>query len=295
MTSGGYESNATLVREFEGLTEDNWQSMFSPALTGDGLIMGVEIGAKVYSLPVNMGAFLGFRVPGRKPGDPPGYRPATVGMSSFPHTIIVNQQGERFGDESYFPAMVGAARQFDVWTHQHPNMPCYVIFDQNYATKYSFNGAPAGEPIPAWVTRSSSVSALARALSIAPDRFDATVQRFNERASRGEDPDFGRGSAAWARLYAGDLTHKPNPNLGPIDQPPYYGVRLFLSGTSSAGLMTNEHAQVMHVRGRPIEGLYASGNVAACTDFGSGYQSGESLARGMVASYLAIKHICQPD
>jgi 3-oxosteroid 1-dehydrogenase len=80
-----------------------------------------------------------------------------------------------------------------------------------------------------------------------------------------------------------------NPNLGPVDRPPYYGVRLRLGGASSAGLMTNTNAQVMRVRGQPIARLYASGNAAACTDFGAAYQAGESLARGMTWSYLAIR------
>jgi 3-oxosteroid 1-dehydrogenase len=291
IASGGYESNPELVREYEGLTEDDWQSMFSPHLAGDGLMMGAEVGAKVHALPVNMGTFLGFRVPGRNAGDLPSYRPATVGMTSYPHTVIVNREGARFGDESYFPAIVTAARQFDAWMHRFPNMPCFVIFDQNYAEKYSFNGAPAGSPIPAWVSRAETPRDLAVALGIVPATLQVTLDRFNSNAGSGEDPEFGRGTAPWARLYAGALTHTPNPNLGPVDRPPYYGVRLRLSGASSAGLMTNTNAQVMRVRGEPIVGLYASGNAAACTDFGAGYQAGESLARGMTWSYLAIRHM----
>jgi len=293
IASGGYESNPALIREYEGIGEENWQSMFSADLAGDGLMMGAEIGAKIYVLPVNMGTFLGFRVPGKSPEDLPTYRPATVGMTSYPHTIIVNKRGERFGDESYFPAIVAAARRFDAWAHTFPNMPCYVIFDQNYVEKYSFNGAPAGSAIPPWVSHAKNLDELAESLEIAPAQLAATVERFNRNAAKGEDPDFGRGSAPWARLYGGDLTHTPSPNLGPIDQPPYYAVRLRLSGASSAGLMTNLHAQVLRVRGEPILGLYASGNAAACIDFGAGYQAGESLARGMTWSYLAVRHMAE--
>lgn len=291
IASGGYESNPALVREYEGLTEENWQSMFSSDLAGDGLMMGAEIGAKIYTLPVNMGTFLGFRVPGRKPGDLPTYRPATVGMTSYPHTVIVNKNGERFGDESYFPAIVAAVRRFDAWVHNFPNMPCFVIFDQNYVDKYSFNGAPAGAPVPNWVIRADTLSELARLLDIVPANLEATLSRFNQHAMRGEDPDYARGTAPWARLYGGDLTHEPNPNLGPIDRPPFYATRLRLSGGPSAGLMTNTDARVVRVRGDAIPGLYASGNAAACIDFGAGYQAGESLARGMTWSYLAVLHM----
>ena len=291
IASGGYESNPVLVHEYEGVTEENWQSMFSPDLAGDGLMMGAEIGAKIYTLPVNMGTFLGFRVPGRKPGDLPTYRPATVGMTSYPHTVIVNKNGQRFGDESYFPAIVAAVRSFDAWAHGFPNMPCFVVFDQNYVDKYSFNGAPAGAPVPDWVTRAETLPELSRLLDIEPANLEATLSRFNHHAIRGEDPDFARGTAPWARLYGGDLTHEPNANLGPVDRPPFFATRLRLSGGPSAGLMTNSNAQVVRVRGDAIRGLYASGNAAACTDFGTGYQAGESLARGVTWSYLAIRHM----
>ena len=39
----------------------------------------------------------------------------------------------------------------------------------------------------------------------------------------------------------------------------------------------------MHQRRYPIPGLYASGNVAAHTEFGVGYQAGLSIAAGMTA------------
>ena len=33
------------------------------------------------------------------------------------------------------------------------NLPCYLVFDQEYADRYSFAGSPAGSAIPAWVPR----------------------------------------------------------------------------------------------------------------------------------------------
>ena len=38
-------------------------------------------------------------------------------------------------------------------------------------------------------------------------------------------------------------------------------------------------------------GLYASGNVAAATEQGIGYQAGLSLASAMTFSYLAVRHM----
>ncbi len=47
----------------------------------------------------------------------------------------------------------------------------------------------------------------------------------------------------------------------------------------------------MHVRGHPIEGLYAIGNAAARDEYGVGYQAGFTLTAGMTFGYLAIRHM----
>jgi hypothetical protein len=204
---------------------------------------------------------------------------------------VVNRYGERFADESYFQAILNGLRLFDVWRHENPNTPCYAIFDQSYADRYTFGNAPAGAPIPDWVVRADTLQALGVKLGIDGERMQATVARFNEAARLGEDPDFRRGSAAWSKYYTGDLTHKPNANLGPLERAPYYGVKLVVSGSSSAGLLTNGRGQVMHIRGHPIAGLYASGDVSAYVEQGSGFQAGTALGRGMAFSYLAVKHM----
>ncbi|HEY3620233.1 MAG TPA: FAD-binding protein, partial [Candidatus Sulfotelmatobacter sp.] len=49
------------------------------------------------------------------------------------------------------------------------------------------------------------------------------------------------------------------------------GIELHPAGGSSAGLLTDVHARVIHQRRRPILGLYASGNAAAATEQG-GYR-----------------------
>ena len=71
-----------------------------------------------------------------------------------------------------------------------------------------------------------------------------------------------------------------------------YGVRLVpvSVGINSHGLATNTDAQVLHLRGAPIPGLYAVGNSAAMLDIGGGYQSGSSNMRAIVWGWLAGQH-----
>jgi hypothetical protein len=61
-----------------------------------------------------------------------------------------------------------------------------------------------------------------------------------------------------------------DPQTGAVT-PRFCGIELHPAGGSSAGLLTDVHARVIHQRRRPILGLYASGNAAAATEQG-GYR-----------------------
>jgi 3-oxosteroid 1-dehydrogenase len=82
-----------------------------------------------------------------------------------------------------------------------------------------------------------------------------------------------------------------NASLGTVEEPPFYGVELSPAGGSSVGLLTDANGQVIHQRRYAIPGLYASGNAAAATEQGIGYQAGMSLAASMTFSYLAVRHM----
>src|SRR5262249_26356502 len=159
---------------------------------------------------------------------------------------------------SYFQDMINSLRRFDLWSHTLPNLPCFLIFDQQFVEKYPFLRRPIGDPIPGWVTRAETPRELAHKFGIDPNGLVETIEKFNVAARRGEDPDHGRGSAAWGRSYAGDLRATVNPNLGTLERAPYYGARMLASGLPAGGLLANADGQVMHVRGRPIPRLYAS-------------------------------------
>ena len=122
--------------------------------------------------------------------------------------------------------------------------------------------------------------------------FKETVDRFNGFARSGVDRDFHRGELKWRLAAAKDKNIK-NPALGTIERAPFYGVKLLPSIGGSAGLLTNRHAQVMHLRGWPIAGLYATGIVAVRDEGGVGYQAGATLAAAMTFSYLAVKHMTE--
>ncbi len=286
LAAGGYEGNPALIETYEDLRD--LRNMFPDTITGDALIMAAEIGARVRVIPRSLALFLGYDIPagdGRKAM----FRNAGTSELPQPHSMIVNRAGRRFGDEAFFQKLQNGLRDFDVATHSYRNLPCFWIFDRQYARKYSIGGRPIGE-VPAFFARAETPEALAAALGIDGAGLRLELARFNGFVAAGLDADFGRGRENWSRNYSGDFT-SANPNLGSIEEPPYYGIRLQLAGMSSAGLLANAQAQVMDQRDRPIPGLYALANCTAGVEFGIGYQAGLTLGKGLIFAYLAARQI----
>jgi 3-oxosteroid 1-dehydrogenase len=287
IATGGYDWNVDLGKQLEGFPDV--VPMGPVSLTGDGLVLGAELGAVVHRIQNCLSVMLGYTIPSATEGEPPASCRASIVELFSPHTLLVNHHAERFADESYFQEIVPRLRQFDALRHQYPNVPCYLIFDAQYLERYSFANQPVGTPVPGFVAHSDSTRELGAKLGIDSDKLAATVDRFNTFARTGVDGDFHRGEKRW-RLASASGPAK-NPSLGTIEKPPFYGVQLLPSIGNSTGLLANQHGQVMHHRGRPIEGLYVSGVAAARTEMGAGYQAGMNLASAMTFSYLAVEHM----
>ena len=239
----------------------------------------------------NLGLFFGYNIPGEEQDGKPLWRGSWEG--GFPHAIWVNRAGQRFADESFYRDYLPKTRAWDGVTQTQPNFPPYLIFDSQLPRE-----VPARHVSPGARHSRNGRGARGNACASSPASSASTRQGSKRRsrastrfAAKGVDDDFGRGTYPWAAMMTGDSTRK-NPNLGPLDKPPFYGMRLRVAsvGINCAGLKTNGDAQVMHVRGRPIPGLYAVGNSAAPLDIGAGYQSGLSNLRGLVGGYLAGRH-----
>jgi 3-oxosteroid 1-dehydrogenase len=138
--------------------------------------------------------------------------------------------------------------------------------------------------------KADTLDDLARQCGIDADGLKATVERFNGFARTGVDLDFNRGGKAFDRAH-GDPTHTPNPNLGTIEQGPFYAVAVYPGDVgTSGGVVTDAFARVLKTDGTPIPGLYAAGNVAA-TPFGYCYPgAGASIAASFTFGWVAALH-----
>jgi len=289
MSIGGYDHNAPMATRYENMHER--ESACPPGVDGDNITLGCEIGAAVANVPpTNLANFFGYNIPGEEHFGKPLYR--IVFECGVPHSVLINRAGERFCDESFYKDSNARLRTWDGHKQDLPNVPTFLIFDENYRERYPVGSFMPGQPLPeGFVERANSPSALAAKLGVDPAGLERTLKRFNEYAEKGEDPDFGRGRYVWANRLAGDASYE-NPNLGPLNKAPYYGMRLTPIGVgiNSHGLRFDRDARAVHVRGHAIPGFYVVGNSAALIDIGGGYQSGLSNLRAITWAYLAAKH-----
>jgi 3-oxosteroid 1-dehydrogenase len=287
---GGYDWHPDFPKYYEGLPE--WFSMCQPNVEGDNLILGSDVGAALAGVPsYNLGMFFGYRIPGEEHEGKPLYRASWEG--GYPHAIWVNQDGNRFGDESFYKNYLPQCHAWDGLSQKHPNYPPFLIFDQNYRDKYSFATYLPGQDVAEdFLLRADTPAELASKLGINPKGLEEQIARYNSFADGTEDPEFGRGTYPWAAMMTGDRS-RPNPNMGPLNKPPFYGIRLIPigAGINCVGLKTNTDGQVLNMRNEPVTGLYAVGNAAAALDTGAGYQSGLSNLRGMTWGYIAAQHM----
>jgi len=291
LATGGYGANPQMSSEFEQLPgyahED--PGLIPESLTGDGIVLGAELGGIVHRVENSLRVMLSYTIPPEAPGERATSVHAGIVELCSPHTLVVNKSGRRFADETFFQGIVPQLRLFDPRRHEYPNLPAYLVFDAQYLKKYSFANRPVGSAVPQSVARAATLSDLGAKLGIDGAELERTVGRFNDFVESGTDNDFHRGEHQWKLASA--AARGGNGSLGTVAEPPFYGIELHPAGGSSTGLLTDAHARVIHQRRRPIPGLYASGNAAAATEQGVGYQAGLSLAASMTFSYLAIRHM----
>ncbi len=85
---------------------------------------------------------------------------------------------------------------------------------------------------------------------------------------------------------------RPNANLAPIEKGPFYAMKLYPGDIGTkGGLLTDLDARVLDERGRPIDGLYCTGNNAASV-MGPAYPgAGSTLGPAMTFAYRAVAHM----
>lgn len=283
LASGGYEWNGRLCSRF--LPGPLTHPTSPPANEGDALLMAMEVGADL----ANMNEawwYPAAAVPNETYEGRQLARFVAVERTA-PHSIMVDRFGKRFVNEAAnYNDMQKAFFSYDANEAAPRHLPCWVVLDEQYRSRYPVITSRPGAPDPDWLVVDETLEGLAARTGIDPAGLSETVQRWNGLVATGRDRDFGRGDSFYDRFH-GDPT-APHPTLGSIERPPYYAFPVHLGAVgTSGGPRTDARGRVQHVRDRPIPGLYGAGNAVASPAgpayFGGGTTIGMALVWGHVA------------
>jgi succinate dehydrogenase/fumarate reductase flavoprotein subunit len=293
LATGGFSHDATLrARLFPAAA--GLVSATASAGTGDGLRLGIDGGGSLATAVADPAYWVPASLFARADGSR-GVFPHTVTDRAKPGVIAVNAAGWRFVNEalSYHEFVRAMLRD----GNGAPDRPFHLICDRHFLWTY---GLGRIQPFTANISRhvdsgelkqEPTIARLAAAIGVDGSALTATVETFNVHARDGRDPEFGRGGTIYQR-HLGDAAHRPNPCVAPIEQAPFFALRIHPADLGTAiGLRTDRNAQVLREDGRAITGLYACGNDMGSIMNGNYPGPGITLGPALTFGYLAGRHL----
>lgn len=283
--TGGFEWDPTLVEAY--LRGPMHGPVSPPNNTGDGLRMAMAHGADL----ANMGEAWWVPIV-QIPGDTiDGHqRSRSVRLErTRPRSIIVNRAGKRFLNEAgEYNSMAGPFHHLDP-RFGYLNDPAWIVFDSLHLKKYGFLGIDPDGVVPEWFCQSADLAELSEKTGIDPDGLARTIDAWNANVEAETDPDFGRGSSAYDGYWGDNSAATPAlQTLGPVDTAPFFAVPVTVGAMGTkGGPRTDADANVLHVNGAPIPGLYAAGNAMAGVTGKAYGGAGGTLGPAMVFGYRA--------
>lgn len=271
---------------------EHW-SAAAGSCTGEGLRAGEEVGGSVSRNQASPAALAPVSLVPRPDGSL-GHYPHLLERAK-PGLIAVTRDGVRFTNEanSYYDFMTDLLRVCD----GKPTVEAWLVCDHAFIRHWGL-GAAKPAPLPlrpylrsGYLKRGRTLAALATECGINASALTVTVARYNSQTAAGVDADFHKGETAYNRIQ-GDAKHGgPNPCMAPIEQAPFYAVRVVPGSLGTfAGLVTDNNAQVLDSSGAPIGGLYACGNDMNSIMGGHYPSGGITLGPAMTFGYLAARH-----
>ncbi len=287
VNAGGFAHNQGMRDLYQPGTSSEWTAT-APGDTGEMIQEMMRVGGAI----AQMGEMVGNQI--ALPPGQPGRIAMVVSELAKPHSIVVDQSGERYLSEaqsymSFCQAMLERNKTV-------PAVPSWMIFDSQYARKYMVAGTMPGSKKPpawldeGWLKTAGSLAELAQQCGIDAARLTATAERFNGFVARGVDEDFGRGGSAYQR-FLGDSAQKPSPSLGTVEQGPFYAYPFYPGDVGTyGGVITDCDARVLREDGSAIPGLYATGTSTASVMGGAYPGAGSSVGPSFVWGYVAARH-----
>ena len=225
--------------------------------TGDGLTMGLQVGAKEVSDSWLMGTQFAPAYP--------EMTAAMLGERGFAGATLVNEKGLRFVKEDLPNITSEMSQQLDVWLITDSKDPEKAKTLRNYL---GFDT----------VVHGNTPEELGRRMGARADNVKQTIEKLNADAAAGKDTAFGRDPI----------------NFTSLTQAPYFAVKVrpVISGTIGGFVVTPDF-QVLDNALKPSQGLWAAGELAHRAFSNRVYEPGTSLliayASGRAAGTSAAK------
>ena len=295
MGTGGLSRNPKVLEDRPDTRADHL-SMASPNATGAIIFLAEkQLGAKLggglvgnfYWAPMSQAKYADGRVE---------TFPHIVTDRAKPGIIAVTDKGVRFTNEAdsyhrFVKAMMEQQRE--------GIRRFYLLADHKALRAY---GLGLARPSPGintaleengYLIKAPTIAALAEKIEIDPAMLQATIAEHNRDAAKGMDPKFHKGDNSYNKAQ-GDSAAS-NPCLAPLENAPFYAVRIYTGDLGSAkGLATDGEARVLREDGSVIPGLYAVGadmnSIVAGTYPGPGITLGPGLTFGYVAARSIADH-----
>lgn len=267
LATGGFSGNPDMLREYNTLWPFTESSVIPTTNafghTGDGITMGLAAGGTVAAMDVQM--------PFPFADCQNSTDETTVGDDI--DCVIVNKNGERFMNE--------VLDRFTMTEHimEQPDEVMFMISDADTCrvngevNRYGHNLQRLIDQ--GQLYRADTIEELGEMIGCGGTALAATIERYNEIARTGEDPDFGRTTFS---------------EESPIENPPFYASpRTWAMHITVGGLVTdiNDGYKVLDESGAPIPGLRAIGETIL-TSCGIGVQGeGFAVAQALFGENIA--------
>lgn len=265
IATGGYDANPELMEAWTRPEDYASSSWWNPGwgTTGDGHLMGIQIGAQMDPCPQPV---MNFRW-----GNPDSFYDARTWNAIY-FAIVVNGDGQRFVREDLPFQCVSNAQN----AQPDYGANCWEVFDETMMEGMD-DAAIEEFKSKGWLFEGTTPEELAEACGVDPKGLAETIERYNGFFEEGVDEDFDRDLATTM---------------------PFSGERYFALTTNSCvlatvgGLTIDGNAQVLDIHNKPIKGLYATGN-ASGNFFAGNYPRhipGTSIGRAITFGYVAAEH-----
>ena len=270
LTAGGFGANTKMVQKYNTYWQeiaDDIATTNSPAITGDGIKLGLEAGADLFGM-----GFIQLM-----PVSDPETGELFTGLQTPPaNFIMVNQKGKRFVNEfaerdTLAKAAIANGSLF------------YLIADDKIKeTAYNTSQESIDAQVEAGTLyKADTLEDLAKQFGMEPAVLLKTIQDYNAYVEQGEDPEF----------------HKNVLGLKCEVAPFYATPRKPAIHHTMGGLVIDKNAHVLNQNGEVIKGLYSAGENAGGLHAGNrlgGNSLSDIFTFGRIAAETATKEI-SPD